>query len=217
MPGDNCANKYYPVVSGASWTYTGNNPVTGQFSFKRSITSKSANGFEDEDVWDGGTTRTGTWTCENGNLTALNQGGAATVSVPTSVSSPTFEAESVNSVGISIPAEIELDNSWNQAIHLTGKMTMAGGNMVMDVDNETTITCTPTSIESVTVPAGTFDAIKIVCPSTMTITIEKNTSSTFKSTSTIWYASGVGLVKIADVSEIGNVVIELTGYHIPVQ
>jgi hypothetical protein len=34
--------------------------------------------------------------------------------------------------------------------------------------------------------------------------------------STVWYAAGVGVVKIAEDSEIGNVIIELSKYNIPV-
>ncbi len=212
---ENCANDYYPVITGASWKYTGNNSIGNSFSFTRTITNASDDGFEDQDVWDGGTTRTGTWTCDNGNLTALSQGGVATVSVPTGPDTPKLEAESVEADGVSIPGEMKIDESWDQSVNLIGKMTLLQGGMTVAVTNETQITCTPTSVENVSVPAGSFEAMKVICTSSMTVTIDNNTPGTITSTSTIWYVNGVGIAKIVDDNEIGQTTIELAEYNIP--
>jgi hypothetical protein len=211
----NCVNDYYPVVTGAAWKYTGNNSIGTYFSFTRTITNQSDNGFEDQDVWDSGTTRTGTWTCEDGDLTALSQGGFATVSVPAGPDTPKLEAESVKSDGVSIPAEMKIDESWDQSINLTGKMTLLQGEMVVAVTNETQINCTPEIMENVSVPAGSFEAMKVVCSSTMTISIDNNTPGTVIGTSTIWYVAGIGIVKISDMSEVGQTTIELAEYNLP--
>lgn len=213
---ENCANDYYPVVTGASWTYTGNNSTGISFRFTRTITNTSGEGFAELDVWDGGVTRTGTWTCADGDLTALNQGGVATVSVPTGEDRPKLEAESVKSDGVSIPAEMKLDESWEQSINLTGKMTLLQGGMTVAVTNDAQITCTPISVENVSVPAGSFEAIKVVCASSLTVTIDNNAPGTISGTLTLWYVAGVGIVKIMDESEVGSATIELAEYTVPV-
>jgi hypothetical protein len=212
---ENCANENYPVITGASWKYTGSNSIGNSFSFIRTITNASDAGFEDQDVWDSGTIRTGSWTCDNGDLTALSQGGVATVSVPAGPDTPELEAESVEADGVSIPGEMKINESWDQSINLVGKMTLLQGGMTVAVTNETQITCTPASVENVSVPAGSFEAIKVVCTSSMAVTIDNNAVTTVTSTSTIWYVSGVGIAKIVDDNEMGQTTIELAEYNIP--
>jgi len=212
---NNCTNNYYPVATGVSWKYTGINSTGTPFSYIRTITNVTDEGFADKDVWDSGTTRTGTWTCNDSDLTALNQGGTATVSVPTGTDTPKLEAESVKADGISIPGDMKINESWNQSIKLTGKMTLLQGEMVVDVTHETQTTCTPKSIEKVIVPAGNFDAIKVVCSSSMTVTMDNNAPGNIKGTTTVWYVAGVGIAKILAESEMGSATIELAEYNIP--
>lgn len=76
---DNCANRYYPVSPNSTWTYTGKNSVSGAYRFTRILSKITADGFEDSDTWDSGIKRTGSWACSQGTLTALYQGGVATV------------------------------------------------------------------------------------------------------------------------------------------
>jgi hypothetical protein len=210
----NCLNKYYPVSANSTWTYTGKNSVSGSFSFTRTITKVTAEGFEDSDTWDSGIKRTGAWTCSQGNLTALNEGGVATVSMPAGDSSPKLEAESVKSDGVSIPADLSINKNWKQTINLTGKMTMPQGGAAVNVTNVTGIDCTPSDEEDITVPAGNFKAMKVVCPSSINISIEGNQATNITSTSTVWYAAGTGIVKITDENQMGNTTIELSKYNL---
>jgi hypothetical protein len=210
----NCANKYYPVSVNSTWTYTGTNSVSGSFSFTRAITNVRADGFDDSDTWDSGIKRTGSWTCSQGNLTALNEGGVATVSMPAGDSAPKLEAESVKSDGVSIPAELTVNKNWTQTINLSGKMTMPQGVAAVNVTNVTGINCTPSGEEDITVPAGNFKAMKVVCPSSITIVIEGNPATSITSTSTVWYAAGTGIVKITDENQMGNTTIELSKYNL---
>ena len=110
---------------------------------------------------------------------------------------------------------MKIDESWDQSVNLIGKMTLLQGGMTVAVTNETQITCTPTSVENVSVPAGSFEAMKVICTSSMTVTIDNNTPGTITSTSTIWYVNGVGIAKIVDDNEIGQTTIELAEYNIP--
>ena len=214
----NCANQYYPVAAGATWNYSMSSDASGTSSFVRSIGSVSDGGFTDQDVFSGGTTRTGSWSCDNGDLAALDQGALATVSVPTDSATPTFTAQSTESSGITIPATMTVGVSWSQSVTIEGSMEISG--MTADATNAATYTCTPAGMESVSVAAGTFDAMKVTCVYQMNITVNMDStgpmSLPFSSTSDVWFAPNVGMVKTVDQnSDLGDTTIELTDYSIP--
>ena len=217
-PSQNCTNPYYPVAVGVTWQYAGSNASISDFSFVRSITAVYEEGFIDQDVFDGGTTRTGTWTCDAGALTALSQGGVATVNVPTNPSTATLIADSTESDGVTLPATLTPGESWNQAVKIAGTMKISE-QISAKASNDTQYTCTAVDLESVSVPAGTFDAMKVTCDYVMNIEVEIEAtgpvSTKFTSTSTMWYVEGVGLVKIEDQGDIGLTTIELQSYTIP--
>jgi len=73
--------------------------------------------------------------------------------------------------------------------------------------------CTVSGVESVTVPAGTFDAIRVECSDS---TDDPAAYAGTITTGTYWYAKGVGLVR-QEVSENGGTaeVSELDSYYIP--
>jgi hypothetical protein len=80
--------------------------------------------------------------------------------------------------------------------------------------------CTTAGTESVKVPAGTFDTVKITCQSnqvaTVTLTVGGSTGPiTTIQDSTQWYARGVGLVQTVNSGDAGSETIQLTSYSIP--
>ncbi len=85
--------------------------------------------------------------------------------------------------------------------------------------NRTVSSCQAIGVESVTVPAGAFDAIKIECLTTITITLEMQagnpTQVAIETNIVNWYASGVGLVKTTSTGSGLDSVIELVSYSIP--
>jgi len=214
-----CANAYYPVTPGASWSYNGSSATGGAFSFTRSVLSVAADGFEDQDIFDGGVTRTGTWTCNAGALTALDEGGAAMVSVPTDEQTAVFNADTREGEGVTVPAQMNPGDAWTQHVYLAGTMSMPGG-IEAAATSDTTNSCVVDGTESVSVTAGTFDAVRVTCAVVVTITTEVEGMTidpiTMSFNSTNWYASGVGLVKTTSTGDlIGESNIELTGYSIP--
>lgn len=214
----NCANTFYPVVAGATWNYTSTNASIGTSTFVRSINAVSENGFADQDVLDTGTTRTGNWSCANGTLTALDQGALATVNVATDTSSTTFIAESTESSGITMPAELTVGDSWDQTVLIVGTVNVSE-SLNAKASAEVNTTCTPIGMETISVAAGTFEAMKINCTNQLTMIIEMESTGPmtmpFQSTSDAWYARNVGLVKIVDTSDLGISTIELSSYSIP--
>jgi hypothetical protein len=109
-------------------------------------------------------------------------------------------------------------DTWSQTIRIEGTMTIAEGTSA-DATNEASLHCTAEGTESVTVPAGTFDAMKVVCQVQMSITVTTAGLSipptTVNSTSTAWYAPNVGWIKSEDTSDFGSSTIELQSYSNP--
>ena len=210
----NCYNEYYPVKSGVSWAYTMNSSLTGEDSFTRSILDVNDTGFTDQDTWAIGTVRTGSWTCDNGNLTALSLGGLATVSA----SEQTFVATSQESSGVTYPSPMDVGTSWSQHLTISGDMVVTEG-MSGTTTAEATQSCTAVGEESVSVPAGTFDAMKLNCTTAITVTLDIEgmamEPTTINATSDMWFVKGVGMVKTVDNNDLTSATIELTSYVIP--
>ena len=210
--GGACQNPYLPVIVAASWNYTLTGPIPDTFT--RSIISVSADGFTDQDVFGSGVTRQGTWTCAHGNLTALD---------PTSGTSANVNSENVAadfqttlSSGVSLPASISSGDTWSQATTIEGIEHIADQDV--PAKNEFTNSCTAAGVESVTVAAGTFDALRVDCQTTTNITITMNNSpiqTSINFTATSWYAENVGLIKTATSGSGLDSTIELQSYNIP--
>ncbi|MBL8063106.1 MAG: hypothetical protein JNK32_08820 [Anaerolineales bacterium] len=207
-----CSNPYLPILQGATWDYTLTGPVPDTFT--RSIISVEAEGFIDQDVFGTGVTRQGQWKCENGNLIALNPSGGESASVSTEGMSVEYETTAIE--GVTLPASINPGDSWSQSLTLEGAQTINGE--AFPASNQTTQTCTAAGVESVTIPAGTFDAMRVECQVNMNITLEMSGSpfaTSIALTNTNWYAIKVGLVKTVSTGSGLDSTIELTSYSIP--
>jgi hypothetical protein len=210
-----CDNPLYPVVGGATWQYLGANSNSGSFSFAHTFVEIHSDGFTEQDVWDSGLVRSAQWSCQAGNLKALELGtGAGTVST----ASTNFVADSTTSEGVTLPATVNVGDTWTQIVDINGHMQMPD-NTSAAARNQASQNCTAIGPENVSVPAGTFEAMKVECQVEMTITISVQgldvPPTTLASTSTLWYAEGVGLVKSESASEFGTSTLDLQSYNIP--
>lgn len=207
-----CTNPYYPVVTGATWNYnlTGTYPDT----FVRSIVSVDAGSFTDQDVFGRGVTRQGQWNCDNGALIALDPTSGNSASVSSDKVSVDFSTTSAS--GVTLPAALNPGDTWTQAVTLEGTETINGAQI--PAKNEFLNSCTVAGSESVTVAAGTFDAIRVDCQTSMKITITMNDNpveTPVDITATSWYAENVGMVKEVTTGDSVNSTIELTSFSIP--
>jgi hypothetical protein len=207
-----CANPYLPVIVGATWNYK----LTGAVSdtFTRSILSLDAGTFTDQDVFGNGISRQSQWNCDNGNLTALNPSGGVSSSVNTENVTVNFETTELS--GITLPAAINPGDTWSQTATLEGTQVING--VEIPAKNQFTANCTAVGIETVTVEAGTFDAMHFDCPVTMNITITMQDAPiehaiTFNSSN--WHAQDIGLIKTVTTGEGLNSTIELVSFTIP--
>ncbi len=202
-----CFNAYYPVSIGATWNYEISGTSTDTFT--RSIISASESEFTDQDVFGSGATRSGQWRCEAGNLIALTPGGSASVDT----AGQTFNFTVTSNSGLTFPSSLEVGSAWSQDIAYESSQD-AGGTQVTS-QNQATTSCTATGRESVTVPAGTFDAIRVECNSRISISIAGGSPIVIEAPSVAWYAEGVGMVKTVSSGSGFDSTIMLTSYQIP--
>lgn len=205
--GGQCQNLYYPVAPGASWQYQLSGISSGTFT--RTLTAIRADGFDDQDVFSAGTTRQGSWACQNGNLIALTPSSGAVVSTADMQANFTIESNS----GISFPANPQPGQEWAQNIVYLGQQNAGGVNV--ESRNVLTTSCKVGNIEGVKVPAGEFSALRVECSTQIDIYISGALTFTFTDSSSAWYAPGVGMVKSVGTSNMGSTEIVLLAYSIP--
>ncbi|MFC2028778.1 hypothetical protein ACFLTX_02505 [Chloroflexota bacterium] len=210
-----CTNPLYPVVVGATWSYLISGPP--ESNLVRSIQELSSDGFTDQDEFSAGVTRTDTWKCQSGTLTALDPSGNVLGTASVAAGGMETDFQTTNIDGVTLPAVVTEGTTWSQNITLEGVQT------INDVEIASTLTisndCTGAGEELVTVTAGTFNARIVNCIGMVVITINMSGMDipiTTNSTSTTWYSEGVGMVKtISDNSDGTKSSIELIEYNIP--
>ena len=212
-----CTNVYYPVRPGATWTYKSTGGPAGEYSFMDTITSARENGFT-LTTQIGDLTRTQEWTCNADGLAALQLGGAPAAMLNSQ--NIQLNLDISNATGVTFPSQINPGDEWQQTMNVTGNVTMM--NQEADATGNAQMNFSAMGNESVTVPAGTFDALKVAVDVTLNVdaTYEGITLPvSFSGEYTYWFAPGVGWVKS---SGTGNVLgssftdtTELQSYSIP--
>ena len=207
-----CDNPYMPIVVGATWNYnlTSQNPDT----YVHSIISVEGTGFTEQDVFGSGVTRQGKWNCENGNLIALNPSGGGSANVSAEGTTVDFQTTAID--GVTLPASLNPGDTWSQSLTLEGTQTING--QAFPASNQTTQNCTAVGVESVTVPAGTFDAMRVDCQVTINIALDMGggpLANVIALNNTNWYALNIGLVKTVSIGSGLDSTTELTSYSIP--
>jgi hypothetical protein len=207
-----CINPYLPVIVGAAWTYQLTGPAPDTFT--HTILSADEDGFIEQDAFASGVTRQAEWKCENGNLIALNPPGGNSANVSAEGVQADFETSAIE--GVTLPASINPGDTWSQSLTLEGTETINGN--VVPVKNQAASSCTAVGIEPVTVPAGTFDALRVECTIQMNISMTLNGAEipTILDLSGIhWYALNVGLIKTSSTGANAEGVTELVTYKLP--
>jgi hypothetical protein len=200
--GGSCDQPYYPVRAGATWTYR-TNLTTGKTS-QHTITLENVtdSSFTQHQVFGSGTATNAVdvrlnWTCDAKGLTS-----SQTSNNTVSTKSTQANAKVIKQSGVVIPANLGVGSSWT--FSQTSSMKMGG--QTLEIPSEATFKAV--GEERVTVPAGSFTALKITGVTKITMS-GSGTPSTINTT--IWYARGVGMVKT--VTDSGTKT-ELVSYKI---
>jgi hypothetical protein len=217
--GDLCFNPLYPVTQGATWTYssTGISGATESYTFTDTVSAVRIDGFTLTSQFSG-LTRTQEWSCRPEGLVALQLGSGPAGGISTSQVRMDVTTSNIN--GVTIPAEITPGQTWSYSLDYTGSVEMAGA--AGEAQGNAASSMNALGMESVTVPAGTFDAMKIVASTTMDIqaTYQGITAPlTLTTTSTVWFAPNVGWVKMENNGNLQGSqfteTISLESYNIP--
>lgn len=212
-----CANPLYPVKPGATWTYKSSGSFSGDYSFTDTITAVREDGFTLTSQFDD-LTRTQEWACKPEGLASLTFGSGAAAGISTSGAQ--MDLITSNIQGVNLPGTVAAGDQWPYSLDFEGTMEITG--MSADVQGTATYIFNAVGEEGVTVPAGTFTAMKIHVDLTLEMQIAFSgidTPAEFTSSSDAWFAPGVGWVKsISSGDMMGttyNETIELQSYNIP--
>ena len=212
-----CENPYFPVKTGATWFYISKGSLAGDFSFTNTISAIQEEGFTLSSEFKE-STRTQEWACKPEGLLALQIDNAAAAGLTTD--QVHFELKTLNVTGITIPANITPGDQWEYQLELEGDMSLAG--TAARAEGTASYAFTALNLESVSVPAGTFEAMKI--DSDLIIVLQMtiagiSTPVIFTSTATQWLVPGIGWVKVTSTNDLEGTsyqeTIELRSFHIP--
>lgn len=213
----NCANDYYPVIQGATWTYESTGGPAGKYEFTDTISAVRSDGFTLTSQFDT-LTRTQEWGCQENGLTALQLGGLSAATLSSQDMDFTFEVKNVN--GVTYPLAMNQGDEWGHDLEFEGKMDIAGSPATATGSSQTIFRVV--GIESINVPAGTFQAVKVQTDLNIVFTIQVQglaVPASFSGSYTYWYVKGVGWVKAEGQGNITGTefteTIELQKYNIP--
>jgi hypothetical protein len=213
-----CDNILYPTTQGATWVYVSSGGPSGSFNYTNSITQVRADGFTLSSQFTD-LTRTQEWACQPDGLRALQLGGGSAAGI--SLQGMTADLITSEITGISIPQTVRSGMEWQYSLKLQGTVAMPGDQQAQS-NGAYSASMKELGKETVTVPAGTFEAIKIQSNSEVDIMavfegIEVPVK--FNGTTITWYAPGVGYVKSVENGDFGGTAFsattELQSYNIP--
>jgi hypothetical protein len=212
-----CTNAYYPVREGATWTYQSTGGPAGEYSFTDTITEVRDDGFTlSTEIAE--LTRTQEWSCSAEGLLALQFGGAPAAMLNSQ--NMQLNLDVINASGVTFPRDINPGDQWQQTADFAGNASAF--NEEGEATGEAEMNFSAIGTESVTVPAGTFEALKIQVGTTLNaeVTYQGLTVPvTFSGDHTYWFAPGVGWVKATGTGSVLGTsfseTIELQSYNVP--
>jgi len=215
---ETCNNALYPIPEGATWVYTSTGGPNGSFNYTNSITAVRADGFTLTSQF-ADHARTQEWACQSDGLKALQLGGGSAEGI--SIQDMATDLSTLETTGVNIPQAVTTGMQWQYSLKLQGTIVMPGDPQA-PANGVYSVTMQEMGSEAVTVPAGTFDAVKIQSNSTVDIISAfagNEVPIKFNGTTITWYAPGVGYVKSIENGDFGgeafSATTELQSYSIP--
>lgn len=202
-----CDNDYFPSDDGATWIFAGNNSKTGEYTRTDTVIDSSDTGFtiqtDLEDV-----SYTQAFECTEAGLINLEAGLQDIVAVFSGKNGDVVLTRENNS-GLSIPRELNPGLTWEQFL------AWKASSSVGITTGSFTYHYTAMGLEVVSVPGGTFDAMRI----NVQIEVAASQSPAWTYVNSIWLVKDIGLVKSQGSSDLSGVeftdTIELVSYDSP--
>lgn len=218
-PAGLCANNLIPVKQGATWTYTDNAGTSDSEDFTATFSSVRPDGFTVSVTSAGSPAIDQQWTCTPAGIVASSLGSGQGV-LGLTVAGIQASLSTSNPTGVTLPANVQTGTKWPYGLDIAGSLSQ--GNLQADLKGNIATSMEAVGTESVTVPAGTFNAIKVQGTSTLSVGASYQGLSlpiTSVINTTFWFAPGVGWIKS---TESGNLLgtafsstTELKSYTIP--
>ena len=181
-----CGHDYFPSDLGTIWEVAGTNSMLGDYQNTATITVSSDDGFiVTTEFIDGSGTFSLAYSCTDEGLTLLDplgQSSSAVATGPDGTATVTTLAQS----GLTLPADLEAASTWQQYVKWE-----AQGDDGTVLHGDTTFNYVSRGAEVVTVPFGTFEAIRV--DTEILGTLEDEALVPCQATN--WYAEDVGVVK----------------------
>ncbi len=213
-----CDNVLYPVKQGAAWTYASAGGPGGSFTYTDTITQVRTDGFTLTSQF-ADAQRAQEWSCRSDGLQALQIGGSSAAGISTQGIMAAFRTLEVS--GVSLPREITVGTQWQYALKMEGSMAMPGDQQSPS-SGSYSVSMQELGQETIRVPAGTFEAIKLQANSSVDIMTDFQgipVPVKYSGVTLIWYVPNVGYVKSIENGDFGgsafSITTELQSYNIP--
>ena len=185
---EKCRNRFYPVRNDAWWMYN----MSSGIKPSQTMAVGNDNAFT-VTVQNGDVAFTFKGQCTEEGVVLLEAPGAA-ASLLGEDNSSMLTAQNVG--GVTLPNDVQAGDNWSQRIDITG------GNITATIETN----YHAVGYETVNVPAGSFQALKVEQNGTVTLG-----GQVFNTYAILWYTQDVGIVK----SVVGDITAELFAYNFP--
>ena len=190
-----CENQYFPSRLGDTWEYLGSNTAIGDYSRTDTVTRSSAEVFSVATTLST-ITYAVNYGCSSDGLTANNpiqQYAGALLSGPDAPVSVKLTSSS----GITLPAIITSGDTWQQTADFEASSPdlNLNGRFVFDY--------TAVGYEIVTVPFGTFNALRVDATIRIEVSGFRILAGTY--TTTTWMVPNIGIVKSEGTSHVPGI------------
>lgn len=195
VPTPLCNNQYFANTTGDTWDYSGDNSAIGAYTRTDTIINSSADAFTVETTLSN-VTYSVTYACSSTGLTATNPIQQYVGALLSSPNAPVNVKLTSNS-GISLPSKIISGDTWQQTADwdATSQELNLNGRFVFDY--------TAVGYESVTVPFGTFNALRVDATIRIEVSSLRILAGTY--TTTTWMVPDIGIVKSEGTSHVPGV------------
>ena len=213
-----CANPYFPVVLDANWTYAASGSELEPYSFTSTVSEVFPDSFTLTHHFDD-LALTQQWECKPEGLAALELGGGAAASLVTGDVDLKLETSNIN--GVTFPSAVSVGDVWTHSMDVSGEIELGEG-MFGTMEGQATTNFQAVGMESVEVPAGSFEALRVATEFILDMTVTVDGASipvVFTSTGSSWHVPNTGWVKQTSETTVFDVpttdTIELKAYSIP--
>ena len=203
-----CNHPFYPVSATANWQYRSTTTGLAPSTFTLSDSNITANSFTEHRDFTTLQTDNG-WSCAaDGSLASTQFGNLNTGSTQ-------FQLQTTKNTGVTIPApkDWQVGTTWNNAYEVKGTMQLSGNTA--NAQGSIEVTYKIVSQESVTVPAGTYNAFKVTSDTTMKLSVTSGAATVpfnISTAATSWFAPNVGMVKSQSSTQGIDTALELTAF-----